>query len=229
MILSQQAFNLSGRALEESIVHQGVVRQAQKAAWALMAQLLGHLRCSALVVARGYPSQACALTASVYEAAFTIMAIGTDDALAQRWIDHDDPNRPFLAAKELTRMGLVNLNSLGRHPTQTEEELKEQLECNYSVYRQLCWPKHLNPLYVKTASVQHETGGFRILSGPDTSDFAIRVIWYAIEHGAGLLAAAVTLVASEQIKPSICHVGKSLLDFQVAIPVLRESRFNRSD
>lgn len=211
--LSQRAFNLAGGALEESTLGQAEVSQARKAAWALMAQLLGHLRCSALVAVRGYPSQACALAASVYEAAFTIMAIGTDDTLAQRWIDHDDPNRPFLPAKELTRLGLANFKSLKSGGTETEAESSIKVERNYSVYRQLCWPKHLNPLYVKNASLQAESGGFRIVSGPDTSDFAIRVIWYALEHGAGLVAAAVATLIVNYL-PS--HRRRSFNDEMVA-------------
>ena len=54
-----------------------------------------HLRCAALLAHRGYVVQACRLVASMYEVAFTLAFIGSDDGLAQEWVDHDHPTRSF--------------------------------------------------------------------------------------------------------------------------------------
>jgi hypothetical protein len=45
----------------------------------------------------------------MYETAYTIAAIGSDDVLADEWINHDDPMRPYKSARQLTREGLAKL------------------------------------------------------------------------------------------------------------------------
>jgi hypothetical protein len=45
----------------------------------------------------------------MYEVAYTI---ASDEELAQKWIDHDDPMRPFQPIHRLTRDGLSKLGVL---------------------------------------------------------------------------------------------------------------------
>jgi hypothetical protein len=61
------------------------------------------LLAAALVAPRGYALQALTLVGSIYETAYTIAAIGSDDVLADEWINHDDPTRPYKNARHLTR------------------------------------------------------------------------------------------------------------------------------
>ena len=83
--------------------------QARKVATVLLLRMRDDLRCAGLPALRGYQLQACSLVASIYEAAFAIAAIDSDNDLAQEWIDHDDPNHPFRQALTLTEMALRKL------------------------------------------------------------------------------------------------------------------------
>src|SRR3989441_9718548 len=89
--LALAAFNLIGEMLarlpEEVFAAR---RQSLKVANGLLARLANDMRCVALLANRDYPIQAGALGASIYEIAFTIASIGSDDRLAQQWIDHDN-------------------------------------------------------------------------------------------------------------------------------------------
>jgi hypothetical protein len=59
------------------------VTQARKVTTCLLVRMANDLRCIGLVSIQGYADQACALAASVYEAAFAVMAIGEDEDLAE--------------------------------------------------------------------------------------------------------------------------------------------------
>ena len=75
------------------------------------------------------------LAASVYEAAFAAITIGEEETLAQEWIDHSDPNRPFKSVRKLTLMGMQRLGI---------PEAERQAKRWYVHYSQLCMPKHMN-------------------------------------------------------------------------------------
>ena len=132
--LTELAFNTIGiitsRAPELPIRE---VSQPRKVCVTLLVRLSNDLRCAALLALRGYAVQALSLVASMYEAAYTIAAIGSDDNLAQDRIDHDDPTHSFRNVRSLTLDGLKKLG----HP-----DPKSQLKTEYRVYRQLCLGKH---------------------------------------------------------------------------------------
>jgi len=67
--------------------------------------------------------------------------VGADDALAQKWIDHQDPTRmPFGDVNSITRKGLETIKT---------PDVQEQTKKEYINYRQLCWAKHANPILQK--------------------------------------------------------------------------------
>lgn len=98
--LTEQAFNLTAEIIgriPEMPLHE--VSQSRKVLTALLVRLSNDLRSAALLALRGYPIQAAALVGSMYEVAYTIAYIGSDDTLAQEWIDHDDPTKLFRQVK----------------------------------------------------------------------------------------------------------------------------------
>lgn len=176
--LTEKAFNLIGKvvgSLPQLTVAE--ISQSRKVATALLVRLSNDLRCTALIACRGYALQAVSLVASMYETAFAIAAIGTDDALADQWVTHDDPTRSWKSVYELTRDGLAKLG-VPNIDTQTAVE--------YRVYRQLCMAKHVNPLMQAQHGHQLEGRNVIVANGPDLSEPAIRAAWFALEHAAGL-------------------------------------------
>ena len=101
--LTEAAFNLICETLSqipERPLHE--VPQSLKVSTALLARLSNDLRTASFLAVRGYPTQAVGIVASLYEAAFTIAYIRTDEGLAQEWIEHDDPTRPFADVRTMT-------------------------------------------------------------------------------------------------------------------------------
>lgn len=177
--LTERAFNLIGVAL--SSLPEFPIRDippSQNVATTLLTRLSNDLRSAFLVAVRGYAIQSATLVSSMYEAAYAVAAIGSDDALANEWIDHQDPTRPpFKGFEQLTRDGLAKL----RVPNPDEHAAIE-----YCVYRQLCMAKHGNPLMQKQHGYTIENGSVVIKNGPDLSEPAVRLAWFALEHAASL-------------------------------------------
>jgi len=139
----------------------------------LLVRLANDLRCMADLAQKGYPLQALTLASSIYEVAFTIAFIGTDQKLAQEWADHEDPTRSFRPAFELTKGGLEKLG-VG--------DLDNQANRDYKVYRQFCWGKHSNPLLQSRFGFEKIGRGVAVTNAPDTSEFSIKTIWFLIDY-----------------------------------------------
>jgi hypothetical protein len=177
-LLNQRVFNAIGEAANlASELPLSQVSQARKVATVLLLRMRDDLRCAGLLALRGYQLQACSLVASIYEAAFAVAAINSDDDLAQEWIDHDDPNHPFRQALPLTEMALRKLGI----PDPEKHSARR-----YLVYRQLCLAKHLNPVFQRQRGLNLRGRQVTVKSGSDTSEDGVREAWFALEHAAGL-------------------------------------------
>ena len=169
------------------------VTQARKVTSCLLVRIANDLRCIGVVSVRGYADQACALAASVYEAVFAAMAIGEEETLAQEWIDHSDPNRPFKSVRKLTLMGMQRL---GIH------EPERQAKRWYVHYSQLCMAKHMNPLIQTTRGFRIEQNQILVVTGPDTTEESVRLAWFALEHSAGFALTAAGFFSQKYVQQS---------------------------
>jgi len=191
-IVSQRAYNLMGTVLArmpETRLRD--VSQSRKVATSLLVRVQNDLRCASLLALRGYPDQACTLVASIYEAAMTIAVVGSDDCVAQEWIDHDDPNKPFRSIQKITRDALERLGA---------PEPEKNAERNYTIYRQLCMAKHLNPLLLGQRGYEVVGNSISIGGGPDTSECGVRIAQFALERGIGFAFTATAIFAKEHLK-----------------------------
>ena len=166
------------------------VPQSRKVATGLLIRIANDARSAALVAMRGYALQACSIIASTYEAAYTIAAIGLDNELAQQWIDHDDPTRPFMEVRKMTHKALVELQV--RDPD-------TQASVEYLNYRQLCMAKHSNPLLQKQHGYKLQGGDVVFINGPDVSEYSVRAAWYALERAAQLASVAIASFVKNHI------------------------------
>ena len=158
------------------------MRSALKVALPLITRISNDLRCVAQTALYGYSVQAVSLTASIYEAAYTIAYIGCDEKLAQDWIDHEDPTRLFKDIRTITKGHLKNLGV---------PDVERQSNAEYRVYRQLCWAKHSNPLLIKQHGISRSGNSFFFNNGPDTSDQSVKAAWFALEHASALSLIAI--------------------------------------
>jgi hypothetical protein len=189
--LTENAFNLIGAAI--SSLPELPIRdmpESLKVATTLLIRLSNDLRSASLLAIRGYCLQALTLVGSMYEAAYTIAAIGSDDVLADEWISHDDPKRTYGQVQNLTREGLAKLGA---------PDVDTQTAIEYRVYRQLCLAKHSNPLLQTKHGNQIEGKSVVAVNGPDLSESAVRAAWFALEHAAGLAFIALASFISNHV------------------------------
>ena len=158
------------------------MRSSLKVALSLITRIPNDLRCVAQTALYGYPVQAVSLTASIYEAAYTIAYIGSDEKLAQDWIKHEDPTRLFKDIRTITKGYLKNLGV---------PDVERQSNTEYRVYRQLCLAKHSNPLFIKQRGISRSGNSFFSNNGPDTSEESVRDAWFALEHASALSLIAI--------------------------------------
>lgn len=177
-LLTEEAFNLIGEALAR-VPDKPVAEmsQSRKVVTSLLVRLANDFQCAALLALRGYPVQAAALVACMYEVAYTIAHIRSDDALANAWIKHDNPTKQFYPIRLLTKEVLMKLGA---------QDAEKQTDLQYRVYRQLCMAKHSNPLFQMQHGYQLRNGNVVVMNGPDTSKSAIRAAWFSLEHAARL-------------------------------------------
>jgi hypothetical protein len=197
--LTERAFNLIG-AVVSSLPEIQIrdISQSRKVATVLLVRLSNDLRSAALIAVRGYALQALTLVGSMYEAAYTIAAIGSDDVLANEWINHDNPKRTYRQVRELTREGLIKLNA---------PNADVQTGIEYRIYRQLCLAKHLNPLLQTEHGFQLEGQNVVAVNGPNLSEPAVRASWFALEHAARLATMALVSFISDHTLHSRHHDG----------------------
>ena len=198
--LAVRAFNLVGSVLAALPDRpSSEIPKSCKVANALLVRISNDLRGVTILANHGYAIQAAALAASLYESAYTVAYIEDNETLAEEWISHEDPKKPFRDVRSLTEKGLSNLGL---------QTIKEQAEIEYRVYQQLCMPKHANPLFQMRHGirVEEKERKFVLFNGPDTSQDAVRVCWFALEHS----SAAAGLVAAGSFVRSHVPLGKGL-------------------
>jgi len=192
--LTELIFNVIGMVLSrapETPIRN--VPQSRKVVTNLFIRLSNDLRSASLLALRGYPVQAASLVASIYEVAYTMVAIGRDNKIAQQWIDYDDPTQLFRKIKTLTRDGLAKLGVLNRCQADTE----------YCVYQQLCMAKHANPRFQRQHGYQLKNRNVVAVNGPDVSQAAIRAAWFALENSARLAFIALKSFVENYIAPEV--------------------------
>jgi hypothetical protein len=86
--------------------------------------------------------QACALAAGIYEGFATIGAV-VDEATANKWVEHNKEGVSFGSIRHLTRESFKNVAGTS-----------EGADRIYDEYRQLCIPKHLNPIVERLRGYQ---------------------------------------------------------------------------
>lgn len=171
--LTETAYNLICLAIdtfpEISILD---MPESMKVVVNLLVKISNDIRCSSLLVAKGYPIQATSIVASMYESAYMVAYIGLDNERAAKWIDHEDPKKLFIGFVDLTKEAIKNFNV---------SEYESIARKEYVDYRQLCMVKHSNPLFQKQQGYQIEGKYILAINGPDNSVPSIRLSWFVLE------------------------------------------------
>jgi len=172
--VTTDAFDLMGTLLTHLEIPKDRATPSAVFAMAFLGtRLANDLRCVERLATEAYPSQALTLTSSMYETAWTIAYVGSDDSLATAWRDHDDPIRSFCDAWSLTRGGLIKLGTL---PLDIDRRCAEE----YRIYSQLKMGGHANPVLERRLGVVRTDTDVLRQNGPDTSEAGIRAACFAM-------------------------------------------------
>lgn len=170
-----------------------VLTQCEKVQVNLMIRLANDLRCASLLAARGYPLQVASVVADLFEVAYSVGYIGANDERAQEWIDHEDPTTAFMSVRSLVD------EVIGNAPIPDPREAAGR---QYVIYRQLCMAKHANPLIQMQHGFEVEEDRVVAVAGPQGSEEAIRVLWFALETAVGLCHMALGAFAEWFLEPA---------------------------
>jgi hypothetical protein len=155
----------------------------------LLQRIQNDLRCCVILVERGYALQAAALAAGIFEAWVTLANIKTDED-AVKWLSHVHENKSFGNIRTLTEDALKNFGG----DTKDSEKY-------YGQYQQLCMPKHLNPILERARGYDFDGNSVQFRPGPDTSELAIRLAWFALERASRFAYMAFLTIAESQQTP----------------------------
>lgn len=178
--LSTSLFNLIGETI--SSIPPGLVTDmpsSLKVALSLCTKMSNDFRVVSLLALLGYPVQAATVAASLYESVYIIAYIARNNEIADKWIVHDDPIKPFISVAEMTKSALSNLGV-------TDSSMVNK---QYAIYSQLCMAKHANPIVQKMLGISFDDGLLTLINGPDTSLVAERMACFALENAMGFVLA----------------------------------------
>lgn len=205
MALTTAAFNLIARLLpltEIPTTPTNVSSRSLHVAVTLLLRVANDLRSVQVLAGTGYPVQALALVASMYEVAYTAAFIGNDESLAQEWLDYDDPTKLFRDVRFLTKEALTKLDLLDR---------PDRPDLEYRNYRMLSWAKHANPILERAWAVDIQGEMVTRTMGPNTSPLAVRFAWFALEYAAGYAYIAMgSLIRSHLIAKMPEELGREV-------------------
>ncbi len=179
----------------------------------LLQRVQNDLRCCVILVERGYPLQAAALAAGIFEAWVTLANIRTDDD-AVKWLSHTQENEGFGRIRDLTRQALKSIAGDAKDADKW-----------YWQYQQLCMPKHLNPMVERARGYVLDGKSIEFKPGPDTSKLAIAQGWFALERACQFAHFALLTMAHSQEIPSELH--QALAAQQGALHSLQEESAKR--
>jgi hypothetical protein len=143
----------------------------------LLVRVANDLRTMTLLSMRGYGTQALCLGASMYEAANAVAAVGDDDEIAKQWQGHTNKQHSFWGAEQVTHLAVKKWGFA---------EAQKAADWLYAVYRNLCLPKHLNPLFQAHRGHLVREGAVICMTGPDASELGVKDSWYAVQLAIGL-------------------------------------------
>jgi len=132
--IASEVLNLASALL--AIDTPGTISRARIVRLLLLQRIQNDLRCCVVLAERGYPLQALANAASIFEGWVTITAI-KDENDATRWLSHAN-------ADESASFGRIR--TLTRHALQHTLGQSHDADKMYAQYQQLCMTKHLNPI-----------------------------------------------------------------------------------
>lgn len=173
-----------------SLVHQAIgtavnlmpdnqVPVSARVCTALLCRLSNDIECASKLATQGYPMQAATIASAMYEVAYTIVSVGSDDIIAGKWAAHDDPCRSFETVYRLTELGTGKIAPI-LHLSGAERA--NRVRSQYKVYRQLCMAKHSSRLLQQGVGHQVEQDTIIARNGADASEGAVRVAWFAMEQ-----------------------------------------------
>jgi len=155
--------------LASRILATRIQTAARKVVAKLTMRVSNDLYCMATLAARGFPLQAATLGASAVEGALAAAFIRESEGRASKWIEHSDRRHSFESVPTMISdvIGDVRAHETG--------------SLAYQIYRELCMPKHTNPLVELRVGAEWRDDGVEFRNGLDLTENAIKVSFFALQ------------------------------------------------
>jgi hypothetical protein len=186
--LVDAALTLTGRSVEVAATQPHTEQSlALRVGALLIVRIMNDLRAALHSARIGYPVQSVALVTGLYEMAATVAFIGADEARAQSWLAHTDHTRTPWPVRQMAESMAA---SSGRNGDRL-----------YERYRLLCMVKHGNPRFEREQISMVEPGRMQFRHGPDLSDHAQALAWFALLDGVHWVLLAQRTFVTDHVSP----------------------------
>jgi hypothetical protein len=106
----------------------------------LLIQIAQDIKAVSLLASSGFPYHAVTISVSTFEHGMMVASIGSDNARAQKWLDHSDETKNIDSVRQLVELATDNLE-------RAHHGLKAALGDPYKgMFTKLCTFKHGNPM-----------------------------------------------------------------------------------
>lgn len=186
--LVDAALTLTGRAVEAA-ARQPYPGQslALRVGALLIVRIMNDLRAALHDARIGYPVQSVALVTGLYEMAATVAFIGSDETRAQSWLAYSDYTRTPWPVRQMAESMAARSGRDGNWL--------------YGRYRLLCMVKHGNPRFERERITIVEPGRMQFRHGPDLSDDAQALAWFALLDGVRWVLLAQRAFVTDHVSP----------------------------
>lgn len=194
---------------------------------ALLSQIIVTCRTVLLIARKGYPLQAMALLASVYELATALAYAGHDAERATQWLSHDLDRESFPSTRQ-RKQAMKKLLLAGGF---SEQSVAAAVGVWEERYKAFCMAKHGNPKVLRHYGVRRNSRSFSVAVSPLSGGPYTRLAQLVLLRTSQLLVMATTVYGSLETQEGAelsTSVGRRL--YEVARDVAQlQGALNDSD
>lgn len=157
----------------------------------LLVKLSHDLRVIEWATKNSYVLQALGMAATVYEHSCAVAFIGTNNARAKRWENHDEASHSYPSMSQRRK----GVQAMIRTFIPDASNLEARIDDQEQLYQVFCMAKHGNPKALRRFGVAVEDDRVQINHGPFVTPYVVRQARFALLNASWLVAGATAVFA----------------------------------
>lgn len=207
--LAMSTYNLISELTEVANRETDRLPAAAKIQMMIFARLQGDLRVCEMAAGSGYALQAMTIASTIHEVAYGLTHLDASDERAREWMTHSNARRQY---PEIGHRAVIQaaVRMLELDPSVEAQQADQE----YSVYQQLCWAKHANPIIQRHYGIEITPEQLEVQQIPFYSQDTVRYIRYALLHAAHAVVTAIHIFVKAHLSDvDVGHVRDSIKEF----------------